>query len=78
MLMIAACLPCYCVNLEALKTLKGATDNQVAKTLGADKFADGQIVKAVGMTLGKDHQGSKIPNDLKKSNITMIFYIVCR
>eukprot|EP00913_Durusdinium_trenchii_P034942 g32685.t1 len=37
---------------EALKTLKGATDNQVAKTLGADKFAEGQIVKAVGMTLG--------------------------
>lgn len=32
--------------------MKGATDNQVAKTLGADKFAEGQIVKAVGMTLG--------------------------
>ena len=33
--------------------MKGATDNQIAKTLGADKFAEGQIVKAVGMPLGK-------------------------
>ena len=39
-------------RLQALKTLKGATDNAVAKTLGADKFAEGQIVKAVGMTPG--------------------------
>ena len=37
------------LSSKALKTLKGATDNVVAKTLGADKFAEGQIVKAVGM-----------------------------
>ena len=40
------------LNPKALKTLKGATDNQIAKTLGADKFAEGQIVKAVGMKRG--------------------------
>ena len=39
--------------LKALKTLKGATDNTVAKTIGADKFAEGQIEKAVGMTHGQ-------------------------
>lgn len=61
---------------EALKTLKGATDNQIAKTLGADKFAEGQIVKAVGMNLYKQrdeitdqakqmHKGLRFSGDLQ-------------
>eukprot|EP00437_Effrenium_voratum_P040900 CAMPEP_0181472090 /NCGR_PEP_ID=MMETSP1110-20121109/39416_1 /TAXON_ID=174948 /ORGANISM="Symbiodinium sp., Strain CCMP421" /LENGTH=180 /DNA_ID=CAMNT_0023597139 /DNA_START=99 /DNA_END=641 /DNA_ORIENTATION=- len=49
---------------EALKSLKGATDNQIAKTIGADKFAEGQIVKAVGMNLYK--QRDEITEQAKK------------
>jgi len=38
---------------EAMKTLKSATDNRIAKTVGADKLAEGQVVKGIGMQLYK-------------------------
>ncbi|CAE7517668.1 HHL1 [Symbiodinium natans] len=38
---------------EAMKTLKSATDNKIAKTVGVDKLAEGQVVKGIGMQLYK-------------------------
>ena len=34
------CLPAACKRHEAMKTLKSATDNRIAKTVGADKPPD--------------------------------------
>eukprot|EP00440_Ansanella_granifera_P003120 gb/GFBE01003401.1/.p1 GENE.gb/GFBE01003401.1/~~gb/GFBE01003401.1/.p1 ORF type:complete len:256 (+),score=79.64 gb/GFBE01003401.1/:1-768(+) len=59
----------YPINIisgsEAAKAMKSATDNDIAKTLGADKLADYQIVKAIGMQLYKQK------DEVKKNAVGM-------
>eukprot|EP00930_Biecheleria_cincta_P048843 TRINITY_DN340_c0_g1_i1.p1 TRINITY_DN340_c0_g1~~TRINITY_DN340_c0_g1_i1.p1 ORF type:complete len:268 (-),score=47.79 TRINITY_DN340_c0_g1_i1:81-839(-) len=49
----------YAINIvsgsEAAKNLKGATNNDLAKAVGVDKLAQGQVVKALGMSMYKQN-----------------------
>jgi len=50
---------------EASKSLKSATDNDIAKGVGLNKLADFQIVKAIGMNIYKQ------ADEVKKNAIQM-------
>lgn len=59
---------------ELVKTMKGVKDNDIAKTIGADKIADGQIIKAIGMSIYNNaddakKQAIKVHEKLKSAKV---------